>query len=388
MLHSGSLDSSTRSRILFNLASLLLKEERIQESLSYIQQSIEEDLTQPIDQSFNQTLALYTEIILLFISRSGDFSLLSRLTHLSETLKAKLHSVQITEFSWIQTSLKHLDEVLSLIQKWELVNESNLQEWLKTEIPPIFKLRKFIDNHSPLYFSFLLADHRMKEAVSILTRDTPTESAHKLFRLLSHHLTFSYASTPVNSLVDRSLSREETTSLLRQVASLFPSMVPSDFITFPRESDDNDEDLFLKLRSIRSITSDHTSSPSKPSLYPYSRDSIHPHSREFPRDHRRRLQKQVHEDGSDEIPLKRRRNETEEVMPVTEADPEIVTIPSQDSVSLVHEPSPISSSLSVSCCCILSGQEFRSVITLTEMASFTMIEKEIRSLLMRICVSE
>ena len=66
-------------------------------------------------------------------------------------------------------------------------------------------------------------------------------------------------------------------------------------------------------------------------------------------------------------------------------EPEPITIPSHDAESPVHKSS---SFVSLSCCCILSGQEFHSTVTLTEIVTISMVEKEIQSILRRICVSK
>ena len=366
---------------MYNLASLIFKEQRLQDALSYIRQSVNEDIKR-IDQSFHQSFTLYLDIILLILSRSGNLSYLQQLTQLKEILTNKLHSVSNPDSIWIRKSLQSLEDTFSHIHNWETYQDSTVEDWLNQDYPPIYKLRHSIDSHSPHYFTLLLIDHKLNEAVSLLNKTIPVEHVQDLVQLLSHHLKYSYSSIITDSVVDRPLSRDQATSLLRKVASLFPSLVPSDIIKFPRESDDNDDDLLLKLRSIRVITNDHSSLP----IHPHPRDSFYPHSLEYPRIHQKRFHKHDLETRYEEPDTKKSHTDTEELTSfIPDMEPEPITIPSHDAESPVHKSS---SFVSLSCCCILSGQEFHSTVTLTEIVTISMVEKEIQSILRRICVSK
>lgn len=111
---------------MYNLASLLFKEQRLQDALSYIRQSVNEDIKR-IDQSFHQSFTLYLDIILLILSRSGNLSYLQQLTQLKEILTNKLHSVSNPDSIWIRKSLQSLEDTFSHIHNWKPIRIPQLK---------------------------------------------------------------------------------------------------------------------------------------------------------------------------------------------------------------------------------------------------------------------
>ena len=372
-------DRALQSRALYNLAFLQQKQQRLSEAIRTAGKSIDADWSRPLTGSFVASMQLLVSCLLTAYARSESPLFLESLHTMTRRLRSRVSAP--SETPWVRSCLSLLQSATATAESWSSLSSEQLEA---SSPVPTARLRRLVKEPS---LALLLADHRLVAATRLLTRDHPHELVRKLVRAVATHLQFPWESVE-DPAIDRPLSRQQAFQLLREIATLFPALAKEEGI--PRENDDSD--LLEKLRAMRGESRGREGDGHH--VMSVSRGKSRHHGSVFPRENRKRVReegessKRVEMEGNGEsgetptmiIPLD---NDT----PMDNETPMDMDIPVNNETP-IHETPAIQetpATVSISCNCILGGQQYPLDLTVPAISSFPALSAAISAALSTVC---